>query len=139
MGIFETEDQFRTRSSSVPLITGAMKQSTLVGRSSCTVSQQRNIVRIEDQYRFLYADDIVPNTCFAPLSRTTWVPKEPRMAPPDATLLQRNSDTTSLQDGRAPEPRLPPADQASMTELSSQKVPKQSTSSQENVAPPGLR
>lgn len=86
MGIFETEDQFRTRTSSVPLITGAMKQSTLVGRSSCTVTQQRNIVRIEDQYRFLYADDIVPNTCFAPLSRTTWVPKEPRMAPPDATL-----------------------------------------------------
>lgn len=101
------------------------------------VSKGTYIVRIEDHERFLHADDIVPNTCLAPLPRSVWIPEQTRMAQPGSTPSQSDSDTASPPDGPAPEQRLPPPDRASVTELPSQQAP--DASSQENVAPPELR
>ncbi|KAL3184123.1 hypothetical protein MRX96_006227 [Rhipicephalus microplus] len=95
------------------------------------------IVRNEDHERFLHADDIVPNTCLAPLPRSMCIPEQTRMAQPGSTPSQSDSDTTSPPDGPEPEQRLPPPDRASVTELPSHQAP--DASSQENVAPPELR
>ncbi|KAL3188381.1 hypothetical protein MRX96_023045 [Rhipicephalus microplus] len=128
---FEVGDNVRVRGNrpSDPL----WLEGTVVRR----VSKGTYIVRIEDHECFLHADDIVPNTCLAPLPRSVWIPEQTRMAQPGSTPSQSDRDTASAPDGPAPEQRLPPPDRASVTELPSQQAP--DASSQENVAPPDLR